>query len=489
MEKAVRKREEVPNKNTRKRKPMKHKCLFKTVSIFMIVTSLLLIFNFIKIGVFGIKYISIFTVGLILIEAFLLFVMNKRFKVVIKIPFLIVSIFISGACLFGVYNLNLAANFVQKIVSAGLQEERYEIYILKESSYTSLDDLNKANLGYFNNESDTLEEALMLLKKKVTFKNETSYDDLKKMLDDCINAKTDAIFLSSSLIELLNEEYEETFFQFKKLSDITVSSRETTKKSNKNVTKDPFLLYVSGIDTYGSIGTVSRSDVNILIAVNPKTSKVLLVNTPRDYYVKLHSKKAMDKLTHAGIYGIEESMNTLGDLYASNVDYYLKINFSSLIKIVDSLGGITVDSKYEFSYDGFTFKKGENNLNGKAALAFSRFRKGLPLGDVSRGENQEAVIEGIIEKMTSPSIITKYANILKTMEDAFVTNMDEKDIYAFAKFQLNKSPKWIIEKQNAYGRDSYETTYSAGKTKLYVMLPQEESVTEVKNKLNDILEG
>lgn len=488
MEKVVKKNQPEVRKKLKRRKPMKHRILFRGSSILMIVTSILFVLKLIQIDFLGIKYLSIFTIVLVLLEFLLLFFMNKRFKVIVKVPFLVLSFLVSGLCVFGVYNLNLAANFVQKIVSASVQEERYDVYVLQESELENIGSLDRTNLGYFDNKSESLSEAMLQLKKSVTFKSENAYDDLGELLGDCIEGKTDAIFISSSLTELMGEEYHEKFAKFRKLYDVTVSTKETTAKSDKNVTKDPFLVYVSGIDTYGSIGTVSRSDVNILVAVNPKTGKILLVNTPRDYYVKLHSKSAMDKLTHAGIYGVEESMNTLGDLYATKVDYYVKINFSSLIKIVDSLGGITVNSKYNFSYDGYTFRKGNNSLDGKAALAFARCRKEIPGGDVSRGENQEEVIKGIIAKVTSSAVITKYATILKTLEKSFVTNMDEDDIYSFAKFQLNKGPKWQIESQNAEGTDSSATTYSAGKTKLYVMMPKEESVTLVKQKLNEVLE-
>ncbi len=472
----------------RKRKPMKYKRLFVTASIFLLMSTLIFLLRLFKVDVLGLKYMAFLILFLILIELFLLFVLNKRFKVIIKVPFLIVSLIFSFVLLYGAYNLNITAAFVEKVVSEAVKEEKYNIYVLSTSKYEKVEDIDKTRLGYFDNSSETLESALTSLKKKTTFKVEKVYQELDTLFNDLKNKKLDVIYISSTLIESIKEQYGELLENFRLIGEITVSMVEEVEKSNIDVTKDPFLIYVSGLDTYGSIGTVSRSDVNILIAVNPKTHKILLINTPRDYYVKLHSKKAMDKLTHAGIYGVEESMNTLEDLYVTDVDFYLKINFSSLIKIVDAIGGINVNSKYNFSYDGFTFKKGLNNLNGKATLAFSRCRKELPNGDASRGENQEAVIKAIIEKISNPGIISKYSAILKTMEKAFITNMSENDIYSLAKFQLNNNPRWIIDSINASGTNGYETTYSLGKTKLYVMIPDEEKVTDVKYKLNEILE-
>lgn len=488
-------KETEENKNTkrvvvkkRKRKPMKYRILFRSTSIIMVILSIILFFMVIRLNILGLKYLAILSVAAILIEAGLLFVLNKRFKVGFKIPFFIIAILISAISAFGIYNVNFLTTVVSEIASSVVKEEEYLIYALKTSEYNGIEDINKTKLGIFDNKSNTLEKALQELNKKATFKEQKNYDEIETILKDGEAKKIDIIYISSSLNELMAEEYPELYDKFKIIGSIKVEIEQQVKKSDIDVVKEPFLLYISGNDTYGSIKNVSRSDVNILVAVNPKTQKILLVNTPRDYYVLLHSKKAMDKLTHAGIYGVEESMNTLADLYATEVDYYLNINFSSLIKIVDALGGITVNSKYSFSYDGFNFRKGKNNLNGKSALAFSRFRKGLPGGDESRGENQEAVIEAIIEKISSPAIISKYTTILKTISKSFSTNMSEEDIYKLAKFQLNDSPKWTIESQNATGSNAYESTYSAGKTKLYVMKPDENSVTEVKNKLNEILE-
>jgi len=475
-------------KNEKKKRPMKYRVLFRGVSVILLITTVVFLILLLKMNVLDTKYVALILGAIVILEFFLLFVMNKRFKVVIKIPFMVITLVISGLFVYGAYNLNLTSSVVSQIVSQIEKVEKYNLYVLKGSKYESIDDLDKAKMGYFDNNSESLNEALRKLKKTVTFKNENSYDDLEKILEDLTSKKIDVIYISSSLVELMNEQYPEEMNKVKSIGEVSISIKENIENSNKDITKEPFLLYVSGIDTYGSIGTVSRSDVNILVAVNPKTSQVLLVNTPRDYYVKLHSKKAMDKLTHAGIYGVEESMKTLEDLYVADIDYYLKINFSSLIKIVDAIGGIEVNSKYHFSYDGFTFRKGMNKLNGKAALAFSRCRKELPNGDVSRGENQEAVIEAIIKKVSNPKIISKYSQILKTMKKSFVTNMDEENIYSFAKFQLSQNPTWTVDTKNASGTNAYKTTYSTGKTKLYVMLPDEGSVSEVKHSLNKILE-
>lgn len=483
MEKRV-----VNKKIVQKKKNMKYHGLFRGVSILLIVTTLIFAVGILRMDILTVKNALIIFTLIAVIEGGLLFVMNQRLKVGFKIPFLIVAILLSGIFSFAAYNVSFASSLVSRIVSKVAKEETYALYVLKDSTYESISDISDKTLGIFDSKSDSLEEALKALHKKATFKEEKKYDDFVLMMEDGIDKKIGAFYMTKSMEETINEGHGELFEQYRLLEEFTVKSEENVKKTDVSVTKEPFLVYISGIDTYGPIGTVSRSDVNILVAVNPNTKDILLVNTPRDYYVKLHSKKAFDKLTHAGNFGVEESIKTLEDLYSTEVDFYFKVNFSSLVKIVDTIGGITVDSKYEFSYDGFSFKKGKNRLSGAAALAFSRCRKELPMGDISRGENQEAVLKALIEKITEPSIIVKYMNILDTMSKSFVTNMTESDIYSLAKMQINDNPKWNVSVQNATGKDAYKTTYSAGKTILYVMDPDEKSVTDVKLKLNEILE-
>ncbi len=481
--------EKVEKTKKKQKKPKKFRKTFIALSAVILIVSAILSYFLFKIDVLDSKYLFIGLGALFVIDLLFIFVLNKRFKLWIKIPIVVLSILLIAGEIFGIYNLNATASFVQKVVSAGIKEEIYNLYVLKESEYESISDLDGKSLGIYDNGSDTLEDALKMLKKKVTFKEENDYDDLEELLNSGIDETNHAIFLSSTFIELINEQFPGMLEKFKLLDKFTISYEEKIEKSDVDVTSEPFLVYISGLDTYGSINTVSRSDVNILMAINPKTSKVVLINTPRDYYVMLHSKKAYDKLTHAGIYGVEESLTTLEDLYATDIDFYVKVNFSSLEKIVDAIGGITVYSKYSFSYDGYTFTKGTNYLNGKKALAFSRCRKELPNGDISRGENQEAVIEAIIDKVSTPSIISKYTSILDSLSKSFVTNMSEDDIFKLAKYQLNESPSWSVESMTVNGTGATKTTYSAGKTPLYVMIPDEKTVTEAKNKLAEILEG
>ena len=226
--------------------------------------------------------------------------------------------------------------------------------------------------------------------------------------------------------------------------------------------------------------------MNMLIAVNPQTGKILLVNTPRDYYVNLPGIGELDKLTHAGIYGVDESMKTLAELYGIPIQYYVKLNFTGFEEIIDALGGVTVESDVDFTVANWHYVVGENDLSGIEALAFARERYSFTTGDRQRGKNQQAVIRGVVKKVCSPAILTNYLDLLHAAEGTVETNMAMKDITALVKYQLDKGINWDIESISADGTGDQKYCYSAGGSG-YVMMPDQASVDVVKAKLNEIL--
>ena len=256
-----------------------------------------------------------------------------------------------------------------------------------------------------------------------------------------------------------------------------------------DVTKEPFNIYISGNDIYGNIASVSRSDVNIIATVNPNTHKILLTSIPRDFYVQLHGTSGYkDKLTHAGVYGIDMSVKTIEDLLDIDINYYMRVNFTSLIKVVDAIGGVDVVSDYSFrATTGDRFVKGTNHLNGKKALAFSRERKAFSDGDRQRGKNQQKVLTAILNKMlSSTTLITKYTDILDSLGGSFQTNMPASKIYNLVNMQLDKMPSWTFESYNLDGKGSSSYTYTYPHQKLYVMEPDVNTVNEAKAKIDMI---
>ncbi len=259
--------------------------------------------------------------------------------------------------------------------------------------------------------------------------------------------------------------------------------------NNSGLTKDTFTMYISGIDTYGSISTKSRSDVNIIATVNTALKQVLLTTTPRDYYVMIPvSGGQMDKLTHAGIYGVDVSMGALENLYDITIDYYVRINFTTLIKMVDELGGITVDSEYAFTSGKYSFIKGENTLNGKEALTFARERYSFAKGDNQRGENQLQVIKAMINKATAYSVIQNLGGIIDTISKNLETNMTRDEIIGLLKMQLNDKASWDVIVNSVKGIGDMKKTYSGGNQELYVMNPDMETVRQAKEKMQQVME-
>lgn len=259
----------------------------------------------------------------------------------------------------------------------------------------------------------------------------------------------------------------------------------TTTKTNVD---EPFAVYISGLDTYGAITTTSRSDVNILAVINPKSHTILFVNTPRDYYVQLHGTTGVkDKLTHAGLYGIDQSQKTLEDLYGIPINYNVKINFTSLEKIVDTLGGIEVESEYNFSSGGYSFVQGVNQLNGKQALAFSRERYSFEGGDRTRGQNQMRVLTALVQKLSKPSVVVNYQQILQALSGVFQTNMPTSDLTSLVRRQLDSLATWQVTSMSVDGTGASLPTYSTGSQRLYVMIPDETSLNSAKNKINSVL--
>ncbi|WP_456079124.1 LCP family glycopolymer transferase [Mogibacterium sp.] len=265
----------------------------------------------------------------------------------------------------------------------------------------------------------------------------------------------------------------------------------TAKKKAEDavdVTSKPFNIYISGMDTTGKITEEARSDVNMIITVNPKTHKVLMTSIPRDYLVELQNGEK-DKLTHTGLMGIDETTSDVEDLLGIKINYYVKVNYNTLKDLVNSIGGITINSDKAFiSYIGkYRFVEGENQLDGAKALAYARERHAYSDGDNHRVRNQQEVLKAIVKKLTgSTTLLTRYNKILKYLAPTMEMNLTRAEVKALVKFQLGKNPKWKFESNSLEGFDAFSTVYSAGNQKLYVMKPDEESIKKARQKIKEI---
>ena len=385
-----------------------------------------------------------------------------------------------------IYELN-TIGFLKKLGFVNYKTENYSILVLKESSYKELKDLDGKTIGSLDFTSDGLKKAKEKIENNISPKFATT-DNITTLKENFLKEKFDAMLIEESMLAMLNESDKDFANSYKVIYDFSLDVETEDIAYEVDITKDSFNIFVSGIDTYGSVSSVSRSDVNMIITVNPTKHKILITSIPRDYYVTLAGKNAKDKLTHAGIYGIETSVATLEDLLDIRINYYIKVNFTSVIDIVDALGGVNVYSKYSFtSQDGYYYNQGYNYVDGKKALSFVRERKSFTEGDRTRVENQAAMIEALINKAISPSIITSYTSLLNSLDGSFITNLKTNDITEFIKMQIKDMPNWSIENISLNGTDASDYTYSYGGTKLYVMYPDNETVINATTKINELL--
>lgn len=470
-----------------KKKKGKIMPFFKFLAIAMALITIITLCLFKFIDILPGEYFIVLCILLILIDVGLSLLILTRKGVkrravgsvlsIIYIIFLILAI---------IYELN-TIGFLKKIGFTDYKTENYSVLVLKDSDYEEIEDLDGESIGSLEFNTDGLEKAKEKIEKEITPEFITT-DNITTLKDDFLAEEYAGMLIEDSMLSMVNESDGEFSESYRVIYEFSVDVETENIAEEVNITEESFNIFISGIDTYGSISSVARSDVNMVITVNPNTHKILITSIPRDYYVTLAGKNAKDKLTHAGIYGIETSVGTIENLLDIKINYYIKVNFTSLLDIVEALGGVNVYSEYSFtSKDGYYYQKGYNNVDGKKALSFVRERGAFTEGDRVRVKNQAAMIEALINKAISPSIIVKYTSLLNALDGSFVTNIPTKDITDFIKNQIDEMPEWEFENISLDGSNGYDYTYSYGGTKLYVMIPDNETVINATNKINEVL--
>lgn len=446
-----------------------------------------ILFCLLKINLLPTKYIVIYCIinFIILIFDFLSDFILKKY--VFKITSIVISlIFIIINLIIYIY-LSKTDGFINSLQDNNILETFY-VAVLNDSAYNEINDLNNLKIGTLYSNDESYNIISDSIKDDINY-DEVYYENLFAICTDLKIGNVNAIILSEQNKKMI-EENTALAISLKYIYTIKVRARVNVSAKKIDVTKDPFIIYISGIDTDGEISNVSRSDVNILAIVNPNNRKILLVTIPRDYYVQLHGTTGTrDILTHAGLYGVDMSITTIEDLLDIDINYYIRLNFSTLIKAVDIIGGIDVYSEFDFNTYGYQFYKGYNTVNGEYALAYSRARKNFEGGDRQRGKNQLHVIEAIIKKVsTSNVILNKYLSILEGLKGTFQTNFDSKSIYALVRMQLSDMSEWNIEEYSLDGEGQRDYTYSLGDIIAYVMEPDYNTVNTAKNKIKKMMQ-
>ena len=464
------------------------------ISIILAITFIVFSFFIIKVDILPIKYLIPFIILLLGIIGFNIYILiNNKFKLWLKYFSSFISIIISIIFIIGSLYINKTYNFMDNIGNNNTIKEKYYVVVNKESKYKSIKDLKDKDIYTFNEGIEIYTKAIKELNKEQVKLIES--DSVNTMSDNLIKSKIEAILISAAHKEAIRESIT-NFDEVTKIIHTIEVSVEVEKKEQKeiDISDESFTIYLSGSDSYGHIEERSRSDVNMLITINPNTHEVLLTSIPRDYYVQLSGTTGYkDKLTHAGMYGVDMSIKTIEEFMDIEIDYYVKVNFSTLVQVVDIIGGIDVYSDKGFRpwTDGSIYiPKGNVHMNGKMAIAFARERYTYLEGDRHRVQNQQDVLTAIINKVSNSTVLlTKYTTFLEQLSSSFETNIKTEDITELIKLQINKMPSWNINKYSLDGSDSSGYTYSFGKQNLYVMEPKVDTIVEGKRRIDLIIEG
>ena len=417
----------------------------------------------------------------------------------------VLAVVLSVVMIYGTVAAGAVQSALNKISGIMVEKQVTAVIVMKEDDATELGDTRGYKFGILaNRDQENTQKLLSAMQESMGQIDTREYETPAAMADALYDDEIQAIILNEGYISLLTEQEDYSDFsdRTKIIYEYVTKHEITSIKPSGSITKQPFVIYCSGSDERDSdINAKSRSDVNILAVVNPKTRQILLINTPRDYYLPLAFNGELDKLTHAGMYGVQESMAVLDNLYGTKTSYYGRINFWGLIDIVDALGGIDVYSDYAFDaaagdvegygYRSFSFSEGWNHLEGQEALAFSRERYSFSDGDNQRGKNQMKVIQAIIEKATSPSVLAKYQDLLKAVSDNFITNISYDQISSLVQMMQKDGASWNIQTMSATqgSGDTMQPCYSSYGELLYVMPPDYDSVNRIREVIDQVMNG
>lgn len=404
---------------------------------------------------------------------------------------------------FGGFYINKTRSAISNISGETTEVTQMAVYVKSDDAADSVEATAGYTYGILSSlDRENTDGAVAHLNSEFGTEVQTKeYAGLTELADGILNGEVNAMLLNSGYLSVYEDMDGYTDFSTKIKEVGTVEVESTIQSAEESTPVEPittanggkvYTIYLSGIDTRGEMTAKSRSDVNIIATVNTDTHEILLVSTPRDYFVPLSiSGGAPDKLTHAGIYGIDVCMDTLGMLYDIDINYYFRINFGGFVKVIDALGGITVNSDYDFDSKnilGYHFNKGENYVNGEQALIFARERYAFQEGDRQRGKNQMEVIRGVVKKALSPEILTSYSSILSSLDGCFGTNITYEEIAQILQQQLTNGGDWTIVSYSVDGTGATEKPYSMSQ-KAYVMVPNYDTVNKAKSLMEKIRNG
>lgn len=477
------------------------------LSILLVVASFYLLYQLIKINVLPTKLLFLITIVFVLLDAiFALLLCYYTRAVVSKIICVVITlVLVFGSCMGGYY-ISKTGSLLTNITNVTKHAKNTVSVVVKQSSdIKNKSQLNGLSVGILRTiGTQGSSKALKELSKDGIVMNQSEYDSLSAMLEAFYNGEVDSIIINeSSRSQILDMESYADFDNNTRVVYQTSYKVENTDKANavSDITSKPFNVLISGSDTRGGFDENGRSDVIMVATINPKTSTILLTSVPRDFYVTTACdaadgcmQGALDKITHTGIHGTSTTKRTVEQLLGIEINYTFKVGFDAVTELVDAVGGVdvTVAPGYAVnnfnSLSGFSVHEGVNHLNGEQALAFARERYAYTEGDRQRTKNQQLVLMGIVDKITSPSIVQNYSSIMDAMSNTFSTTMSSSEISDLIKYQINNNPKWKMEQYMVDGTGDTLMCAELGDA-ANVMVPDQSTVKMAKDKINAVLAG
>ncbi len=440
-----------------------------------------------KLDVLPDKYYKLFIIIISIINIInFLFLIFKN--TILNIIGYILTIIIVSVCCFGIKHVTRITEFLNNSFDNNKVEvTSYNVIVLKANEYNTLEDIDRMTIGYRGSTSD-----IKNVKDKL-FSELIEYTVPTTLYEDLLNKTIDAMIISDGFFQLLEDQYSDISSVTKSIYSYDIENEVDTDATEVSVLR-PVNILISGSDSRsGYISTTTRSDVNMIVTLDPIDNKILLTSIPRDYYVQLHGTTGLkDKLTHSGIYGINMIKDTLEDLFGIEIDYTIKVGFQTVIDVVDLIGGIDIESDIEFYSlcgDGGAIRtnvvKGMNHFNGGQALSYARERYAYATGDNHRIQNQQQVLMAVVDKViTDKSILTKYDKLLESFSDLYRTDIPADYIKLLVKDQINDMKSWKIERQAVSGYGAFAETYTSSGAERWVMVPDMDSIEEATAKIN-----
>lgn len=446
---------------------------------------------------------------LVLILLTLIFVLLINFSthgLVSKILCSLMVVVLSAVYGLGNYYLYSTNTTLETVTDQGNKAKNtVSVVVLNSSGLENVNSLEGSKLGVLKTiGNEATKKSLTDLKKNNVTYTKKTYDNMLGMLKALYDGEVDAIVLNeayrSNVCDL--EDYANFNNDTKVIHKTVYYTKENSSSlAVSDITSKPFNILISGNDSFGSLDENSRSDVDMLVTINPVTSTILLTSIPRDSYVKevcndyACNYGVYDKLTHTGIYGVDTTKDTIENLLDIDINYVYRVNFTSMIDIVDALGGVDVTvpegmavSKFYTNSNLEGVHEGENYLDGKRALAYSRERKAYLDGDLQRARNQQQVLQAMFKKATSPEIIKNYTSLLKALIGAFDTNMTTKEITSFIKYQIQAKPSWKFEQFVLKGDNDLKMSAELG-SEVSVVILYDSYINIAHDKIQAVLDG